>query len=135
MHASLIESEDEHHWVLLDHRVTELNVSARTVRVRTWSLDGSTELSLAAPFKLRLSSGTVRVLDPERPESLGPLLAIVGREVQSFTIGRNGDAVMELAEGVAIEAGPDPRAVSWELIGGGVMEGLMYRSAPGTHPW
>lgn len=121
--------------MLLDHRVTELSIGSRSVRVRTWSLDGSVEFSLSAPFRLRLPSGTVRVLDPSRPESLSRLLAIVGREVQSLTIARSGDALMELAGGVGIEAGPDPRATSWELLGAGLLEGLAYRSTPGTGPW
>lgn len=135
MHASLIESEDEHHWVLLDHRLTELSVTSRNVRVRTWSLDGSVELLLATPFRLRLPNGTTRTLDPSRPESMGPLLAIVGRDVQSLTVWKAGSATMELADGLAIEATPDPRLMSWELLGGGVLEGLTYRAGAGAFPW
>lgn len=135
MHASLIESEDEHHWVLLDHRVTELSVALRAVRVRTWSLDGSLELSLSAPFRLRLSSGAVRSLDPARAESLTPLLALVGRGVQSVTIARSGDVIMAFGDGAALEGSPDPRLAAWELLGAGLLEGLAYRSAPGAAPW
>lgn len=135
MHSSLIESDDEHHWVLLDHRLTELSITRRAVRVRTWSLDGSVELSLSAPFRVRLASGAVRTLDPSRPESATPLLPMVGKEVQSLTVSRSGDVVMEFADGVMIEAAPDARAVSWELLGGGVMEGVSYRCAPGVNPW
>lgn len=135
MHASLIESGDEHHLVLLDHRVTELSVTSRTVRLRTWSLDGSVELSLSAPFHLRLANGATRTLDPSRPESVGPLLSLVGREVQSLTVSRAGDAVMQLADGLAIEATQNPRVVSWELLGGGVLEGLAYRAGAGAFPW
>lgn len=135
MHASLIESPDEHHWVLLDHRVSELSISPRTVRVRTWSLDGSLELSLSGDFRLRLASGATRALAAGRTDALAPLLAVVGRGVQAVTVGRNGQVVMDLADGAAIEAGPDPRVVSWEMVGGGILEGLAYRCAPGTTPW
>jgi hypothetical protein len=135
MHASLIESEDEHHWVLLDHRVTEVHVTARVVRLRTWSLDGSVELSLSTPFVVRLGSGAAKTLDPSRPESLAPLLALVGKPVQSLTISRKGDATVAFDDGVTIEAGRDPRVVSWELLGGGILEGLGYRSAPGVDSW
>lgn len=135
MHASLIESEDEHHWVLLEHRITELSLTARTVRIRTWSLDGSLEVSLASPFMLRLASGATKTLDPARPESLAPLLAFVGTPVQSITVTRAGDAAVELGDGASIEAGRDPRNISWELLGGGVLEGLGYRCEPGAELW
>ena len=50
MNAQLIESEDEHHWVLLDHRVTQLVIDRSSIRIQTWSLDGSADIRLAAPF-------------------------------------------------------------------------------------
>ena len=48
VNAQLIESDDEHHWVLLDHRVTQLVIDRSSVRIQTWSLDGSADIRLAA---------------------------------------------------------------------------------------
>ena len=65
MKAQLIESEDEHHWVLLDHRVTQLvidrdvdspaDVVARWIRghptrgaVRVQLVNGATRISTRA---------------------------------------------------------------------------------------
>lgn len=134
MQASLIESEDEHHWVLLEHRVTEISLSTKVVRLRTWSLDASVEISLSSPFQLRLESGAVKSMDAARPESLSPLLAFLGSAVQSITVARDGEMTVELG-GAVIQAALDPRLVSWELLGGGVLEGMSYRGAPGQNPW
>ena len=57
MNAQLIESDDEHHWVLLDHRVTQLVIDRSSIRIQTWSLDGSADIRLAAPFVAYLASG------------------------------------------------------------------------------
>jgi hypothetical protein len=46
-----------------------------------------------------------------------------------------GDATVAFEQGVTIEAGRDPRTVSWELLGGGTLEGLGYRCSPGVDPW
>jgi hypothetical protein len=135
MQASLIESEDEHHWVLLEHRVTEISLSRKVVRLRTWSLDASVEISLSSPFQLRLESGAVKTLDAARPESLSPLLGYLGAAVQSITVARDGEMTVELGGGAVIETSLDPRLVSWELLGGGVLEGMSYRGAPGQNPW
>src|SRR5687768_463329 len=131
MQASLIESPDEHHWVLLDHRVTQLVVDVRSLRLQTWSLDGSTELRLEAPFALRTAAGAERIIDPTETLALAPVLALLRRRVASLTVARTGDLTVEFGDGSALVARPSPRQDAWELQGGGTLEGMAYRCRPG----
>ena len=136
MKASLIESQDEHHWVLLDHRVTQLLIDADSVRLQTWSLDGSADVRLAAPFTLRPASGADRGLDPAATESLAPALALLRRGIRSLTVARTGTLTLSFSDGSSIIAEPHPRLESWEVHGGGVLEGMSYICAPGGGaPW
>ena len=127
MQASLIQSPDEHHWVLLDHRVTQLVVDVRSLRLQTWSLDGSTELRLTAPFSLRSTAGAERTLDPEETLALAPALALLRRRVASLTVTRAGELTVAFGDGSALVARPSARAEAWELQGGGTLEGMAYR--------
>lgn len=136
MKAQLIESPEEHHWVLLEHRITEIAVDQQALRLRTWSLDGSAEARFAAPCVLRFASGAERPLDPAVPETLAPVLGLVGAAVRSLTMTRDGGLQIQLGDGAVLEARPDPRAESWTVQGGGVLEGMMYRCPPrGGVPW
>jgi hypothetical protein len=136
MQASLIESPDEHHWVLLEHRVTQLTVDQRSLRLQSWSLDGSTELQIAAPFTLRLPGGAARALDPVETQALAPVLALLRRRLTSLTVARSGELTAEFGEGMSITVPPDRRVDAWELQGGGTLEGLVYRCpAGGGAPW
>lgn len=131
MPASLIDSPDEHHWVLLDHRVTQLVFEAQEVRFQSWSLDGSTEVRLAAPFTLRQPGGAERLLDPAETATLGPLLALLRRRLTSLTIARDGELIADLEGGLTIIAPPSRRTDAWEVQGGGALEGLSYRCLTG----
>ena len=135
MKAQLIESTDEHHWVLLEHKVTELAVLSRALRIRTWSLDGSVEVLLASALALRQSNGDRR-MDPAEPDTLAPILGLVGAAVRSLTIRRDGSLELGLGDGRVLAAGPDPRVEAWQVQGGGVLEGMAYRCpAGGGVPW
>jgi uncharacterized protein DUF6188 len=131
MTATLIESPDEHHWVLLDHRVTGLSFDARSFRFQTWSLDASAEVRCAAPFRLRLASGLERTLDPADTETLAPVLTLLRRPVQSLTISKGGELAVDFAGSIALLIGADRRVEAWEVQGGGALEGLRYRCEVG----
>ena len=136
MRATLLESPDEHHWMLLDHRVTQLVFDARAFRMQTWSLDSSLEIRLAAPFTFVSPRGGERRLDPEQTEGLAPVLALLRRPVQSLTVTRAGDLVVELADGAALRVAPSARVEAWEVVGAGSMEGMGYRCRmDGRAPW
>lgn len=135
MNAQLIESDDEHHWVLLDHRVTQLVIDRASIRIQTWSLDGSADIRLAAPFVAQLASGATRHIDPSDTERLAPCLALVGLGVRSVTVTRNGTLSLAFSDGSMLTSAPDPRRVAWDVQGGGVLEGMAYAGAPGAELW
>ena len=136
MQAQLIEGPDDHHWVLLGHRVTQMVIDAGAVRLQTWSLDASAEVRLGAPFTLRLASGAARTLDPEATESLAPALALLRRPLRSLTMTRGGELTVEFGDGAVVTARPHPRLDAWEVQGAGALEGMSYRcGAGGGVPW
>lgn len=132
MQASLIQSSDEHHWVLLDHRVTQLVVETTTVRLQSWSLDGSLEIRLGAPFTLRVGEGSVRTLDPSDAPALAPLLSLLGRPLRAVTVARGGDLTLDFGAATTIVAPAHPRLDSWEVQGAGALEGVAYSCGPGN---
>lgn len=135
MTASLIESPDEHHLVLLDTRVTQLSADARALRLQTWSLEASLEIRIGAPFTLRLGEGATRALDPELPESLAPTLALLQRPVRSLTMTVAGELVVVVGDG-ELRVRAHARRDAWEVQGAGALEGLLYRAVPGGGaPW
>lgn len=135
MKAQLIESEDEHHWVLLDHRVTQLVIDRASIRIQTWSLDGSADIRLAAPFVARLASGATRHIDPTDTERLAPCLTLVGLGVRSVTVARRGTLTLAFTDGSTLTAPPDLRRLAWDVQGGGVLEGMAYAVQPGVELW
>lgn len=131
MPASLIPSPDEHHWVLLDHRITQLVLDTQSLRFQSWSLDGSTEVRIAGVFTLRQPGGAARELDPSDTVTLAPLLAIVRRRLASLTIARDGELTVDIEGGMALVVPASRRTDAWEVQGGGVLEGLSYRCLAG----
>jgi hypothetical protein len=135
MGATLIESPDEHHWVLLDHQVTQIVVDATSFRVQTWSLEGSAEIRCAAPFTLRQSSGAERLIDPTETETLAPLLALLRRRLESVTITRDGELTAAFSGGTTVivrgrgGGAGGRRSAGWEVQGGGALEGMSYSGA------
>ena len=135
MKAQLIESDEEHHWVLLDHRVTQLVIDQTSIRVQTWSLDGSADIRLGAPFSYQLANGSTRLLDPVETERLSPCLGWVGLGVRSITVTRAGTLSLAFSDGSAISAAPDPRRTAWDVQGGGILEGMAYAGEAGVTLW
>ena len=135
MNAQLIESQDEHHWVLLDHRVTQLVIDRESIRIQTWSLDGSADIRLASTFAFQLANGATKQIDPFETERLSPCLALVGLGVRSVTVTRTGTITLAFGDGSSISASPDPRRQAWDIQGGGVLEGMAYAGQPGVELW
>ena len=65
-----------------------------------------------------------------------PPCLLLRRPLQSLTISRSGELVVELGDGAAIRASASARGDSWEVVGAGRMEGMSYRGhADGRAPW
>ena len=136
MRATLIESADEHHWMLLDYRVTQLVVDPGSFRFQSWSLEGSIEIRFGASFTLVSPRGGTRHLDPEQTEGLAPVLALLRRPLQSLTISRAGELSVEFADGTVLRCAPHPRHAAWEVQGAGALEGMAYAClVGGGSPW
>jgi len=147
MGATLIESPDEHHWVLLDHQVTQLIIDVGSFRLQTWSLEGSAEIRCSAPFALRQASGAERTIDPAETETLAPVLSLLRRRLESITVTRDGELTATFSGGLSLAAsggravaggrGPGRPGVRgagggsapWEVQGGGALEGMSYVGA------
>jgi hypothetical protein len=147
MGATLIESPDEHHWVLLDHQVTQIVIAVGSFRVQTWSLEGSAEIRCSAAFTLRHGSGTERTIDPAEMETLAPLLSLLRRRLESITVTRDGELTATFSGGMSlvvrgdrataagrVPAKPGAREAGggnapWEVQGGGALEGMSYVGA------
>jgi hypothetical protein len=134
MGATLIESPDEHHWVLLDHQVTQVVIDASSFRVQTWSLEGSAEIRCSAPFTLRQSSGSERSIDPAATETLAPVLGLLRRRLESITVTRDGELTATFSGGLSIAVAGARRLTAvgpsaWEVQGGGALEGMSYSGA------
>jgi hypothetical protein len=127
---------DRHVWTLEQHRVTHLTVELGACRLLTWTLEASAEVRLGAWFTLRQADGEERVVDPDEPEQLAPLLTLVGRFLETLTIQRRGDLVLTFSDGTILTAGPHRVRDAWQIQGGGALEGLAYRcDAGGRVPW
>lgn len=129
MGATLIESPDEHHWVLLDHQVTQIVVDAGSFHVQTWSLDGSAEIRCSASFTLRQSRGAERTIDPAETETLAPVLTLLRRRLESITITRDGELTAAFSGGASVVVRSGRRGAGWEVQGGGALEGMSYSGA------
>jgi len=127
---------DRHVWTLEQHRVTHLTVELGACRLLTWTLEASAEVRLGAWFTLRQADGEERVVDPDEPEQLAPLLTLVGRWLETLTATATGELELAFSDGTVLIARPDPRYEAWQVQGGGALEGLSYLERPGGGaPW
>ncbi|HEY0776475.1 MAG TPA: DUF6188 family protein [Gemmatirosa sp.] len=136
MSATLDERPDGHVLLLDEHRVTQLLVELRAVRLLTYSLHDAIELRIGVPFTLAQADGDARPVDPAEPERLAPLLTLVGRRLEALEVSERGAVEMAFSDGTLLTVAPHPREEAWQLQGAGGLEGLVYRCpAGGGRPW
>ncbi len=136
MSATLDRRPGGHVLLLDEHRVTQLLVELRAVRLLTYSLHDALELRIGVPFTVRQADGDARRVDPAEPEQLAPLLTLVGRRVEALDVGEGGAVEVACSDGTILNVDPHPREEAWQLQGAGGLEGLVYRSPPGGGaPW
>ena len=136
MTARVSETPNEHRWTLEGHRITQLSLDLTSFRFLTWTLDASAEVRLASPFTFREPDGVERIIDPEEPEQVSPLLSLLGRNIDVLVATRQGELTLAFGDGSSLRALPHPRTDAWEVQGGGALEGMAYRCAPGGGvPW
>ena len=134
MSASLDPQPDGQLLTLDDHRVTQLLVELRAVRVLTWSLGDAVELRVGVPFVLVQADGEARRVDPAEPEQLAPLLTLVGRRAELMRMAEDGALDAGFSDGTVLHVAPHPREEAWQLQGAGGLEGLAFACPPGGGP-
>ena len=136
MSAEVSLSPGGHRWVLSGHRVTQVAVDLTSFRFQTWTLEASAEIRLIVPFTFHEPDGVERRLDPEEPEQLAPLLSLLGRAIELLVVTSRGELQLAFGDGSSLHSVPHPRVDAWEVQGGGALEGMAYRCAPGGGiPW
>lgn len=136
MSASLDELPNGHLLTLHDHRVTQLLVELRGVRLLTYSLGDAVELRVSVPFQLVQADGEERRVDPGEPEQLAPLLTLVGRRAELVQMEEQGALSAGFSDGTLLRVEPHLREEAWQLQGAGGLEGLAYVCpAGGGPPW
>lgn len=136
MTAELDQTPERHRWTFTGQRVTQLCVDATSARLHSWSLQASLDVRLSAPFILQQADGKPRLVDPRAPEQLAPLLTLVGRALDRLTVEAAGRLALSLSDGTMLTTEAHPRLEAFDVRGGGALEGLEYRAAPGGGaPW
>ncbi len=136
MHAVLEETPDRHQWTFQDLRVTQLLVDPGSFRIQAWHLSAQIELRLGVPFAFRDLDGRSRVVDPEAPEQVAPLLTLVGRSVDAAMISRSGALAIRFGDGSTIDIEPHDQFEAWEIQGTGELAEVNYLcGVGGGSPW
>jgi Family of unknown function (DUF6188) len=140
MTATLEESADRHRWTFDAHRVTRICVEPAALRIETWTLEASADVRIAAPFRYREPDGSERSIDPSEPERLAPLLGLLQRRLEWLEVVRAGEITIRFGDGSELRcASPTARGrgsiATWEVHGGGALEGIEYRGESGEPPW
>ena len=136
MSASLDQLPDGQILALDDHRVTQLLVELRAVRLLTYSLGDAVELRVGVPFTVEQADGEPRRVNPSEPEQLAPLLTLVGRRAEVLRMATDGALTAGFSDGTVLRVAPHPREEAWQLQGAGGLEGLAYACpAGGGPPW
>ena len=136
MSASIDQLPDGQILTLVDHRVTQLLVELRAVRLLTYSLGDAVELRVGVPFTVEQADGDARRVDPAEPEQLAPLLTLVGRRAELVRMAEDGALTAGFSDGTVVHVEPHAREEAWQLQGAGGLEGLAYACpAGGGPPW
>ena len=92
--------------IVIDHRLTLI-----------WTLEGhSFQVVVENPFLLVRRDGARFSVDPERKESLRPLLDLFGEQLaDAYADETDGSLGLALVDGGRIEVATHPKYESWEL--------------------
>jgi hypothetical protein len=122
-------------WDVDGLKVTQLRLDSR-FHVHMWSLERDLLISFGAPFKRRAETGEVCTFDPERSETLCPLLTLLGRAVSQFAASSEGECALLFADGSELRVEPHEKYEAWEARGTGGLEGAsLLCDVGGGSPW
>src|ERR1044071_2126994 len=117
------EQDEWRTWSLKGLTVTQLRFDCQ-FHVHMWSLDRDLLVSFGAPFTLHTRAGDSRMFDPERVETLCPLLSLLRRPAAEFAASSGGRCRLRLEDGSELRGEPHDRyeaglalGAVWQLIG------------------
>ena len=101
-----------------------------------WSLERDLLITFGTPFTLRSQEGEVHAFDPERSESLCPLLSLLHRSVETFAASSIGECVLRFEDGTELRGVPHESYEAWESHGTGELESASLLCGVGVgSPW
>jgi Family of unknown function (DUF6188) len=122
-------------WNLSRLEVTQLRLDFQ-FHVHMWSLERDLLVSFGAPFTFRSPTGEIHTFDPERSETLCPLLSLLHRSVATFAASSEGECVLQFEEGAELRSNPHEKYEAWESHGTGALEGAsLLCGIGGGAPW
>jgi hypothetical protein len=88
------------------------------------------------PFLYREPDGRELTIDPDRSETVVPLLGLLGRELRTIHVTRQGQLTAAFGDGSSLVVEPHPTYEAWEATGDGELEEMKYLcGSPGESPW
>ncbi len=101
-----------------------------------WSLQGDLLITFGAPFTLQSVAGGTQAFDPERHETLYPLLSLLHRAVLSFSASSEGECVLRFEGGLELRGAPHEKYEAWESHGTGKLDpASLLCGVGGGSPW
>ena len=133
--AEMSEQAEWRTWSLAGLEVTQLRFDYQ-FHVHMWLPDRDLLVSFGTPFALRLRAGEPRTFDPERNESLGPLLSVLHLPVTQFAASSEGECALLFGDGAELRGTPHERYEAWESRGtGDLASASLLCGVGGGSPW
>jgi len=85
-------------WELSGLTVTQLRFDF-SFSIHMWSLQRDLLITFGTPFTLQSDIGEAQTFDPERNETLAPLLSLLHRKVAGFSASSKGECVLRFEDG------------------------------------
>lgn len=108
-------------WNLTGLKVTQLRFDDQ-FHVHMWSLERDLLISFGAPFTFHRQASEPRTFDPERGETLCPLLSLLHWPLMEFAATPSGHCRLRFEDGSELRGAPHERYEAWESRGTGELE-------------
>ena len=131
----MTEQDEWRTWNLHGLKVTQLRFDFQ-FHLHTWSLKRDLLLTFGTPFTFSSPDGEVLTYDPGRSDSLCPLLSLLHREVETFSVSTSGLCVLRFEDGSELRGEPHEQYEAWESRGTGELRtASLLCGVGGGSPW